>query len=471
MGEMKKDDDKKKDKVEEKEMKKDDDKKKEKEGGITKKQEKVAEKIATDTEKTGKQALEMSKNVNKKTSSIDGGKNIDCTKITKTLLAEKDQSKLSTSSKGHVNNLNTGKKDDSTAKGSLNIKLKEDLASDSKLKPISASIQTIKNNSLTSKPNPLPSSLSQGKNDVKGVEHDKTNLSFSSATMGTKVSEKQAPSSSSSGNKNSKIETATENDSKSKEKPPTVLTSTVKPNNDKKNSKDPSSATTATQHLAERKSITSSSMESYRKKTRVELAKENMVLGQKRRQLQQTLMQTDVELDRLKHDFERLKIESSVKSAKGEEKAIKIKACKALKEKIDKLSKDRKQLEDSLKNLDVMNRYVKELYLPKLTPEQRARVQILEDNKVKFEAKRRDMSYELYKLENSSRLRIDQSEMLTKNREKWMDNIRKVESEMKKIDIELRDLQHLNYTPEQLAKVEYSINLKKSLEQKENPNM
>merc|ERR1712146_607919 len=106
-----------------------------------------------------------------------------------------------------------------------------------------------------------------------------------------------------------------------------------------------------------------------------------------------------------------------------------------------------------------------ELYLPKLTPEQRARVQILEDNKAKFEAKRRDMSYELYKLENSSRLRIDQSEMLTKNREKWMDNIRKMESEMKKIDIELKDLQHLNYTPEQLAKVEYSINLKKSLEQ------
>merc|ERR1712146_802288 len=54
---MKKDNDTKKEKVEEKEMKKDNDKKKEKEGGITKKQEKVVEKIAIDIEKTGKEAL------------------------------------------------------------------------------------------------------------------------------------------------------------------------------------------------------------------------------------------------------------------------------------------------------------------------------------------------------------------------------------------------------------------------------
>merc|ERR1712137_1511130 len=142
-------------------------------------------------------------------------------------------------------------------------------------------------------------------------------------------------------------------------------------------------------------------------------------MGQKRRQLEQTLLNIDKDLLQLNEEQGKLKAELSLK--KCDDRANKQKQAKALKEKIGDYTKEQKQTKDRLAILNFNSRLLKELYYPNLTPEQRTRLQLLEDRKINFETNRQEM---------------------------YLDRIRKVDAAMIEIDVELRDLK---YTPEQRA--------------------
>merc|ERR1712070_899344 len=130
--------------------------------------------------------------------------------------------------------------------------------------------------------------------------------------------------------------------------------------------------------------------------------------------------------------------------------------------------KDQKELRGHLALIDLNLRYIKDLQLPNLTDEQRKRFHFCEESRIKCESSRREYYSELKQIEASTKAnRIPQAHMeaVRKNRERYMESIRKYDIELKKIDTEIRELQTLNYTPEQRDKLEYIHELKRNLEQ------